>query len=396
MYRSAWRRRDQRKRRPGMLSSAAALAPPVNSVAPVASGSLTVGSVLSVTTGTWTNSPTSYAYQWKRDAVDIPSAITNIHTLVVADLGAMMSCRVTATNADGSASADSNSLGPVTTAAPILSAASAVDFSDIFVWGRATTNTASGTLYAVVVPSADATPTAVQISESKNAAGTVITQSGNQAVTSTGAKTLLIRNLTAATSYKVCLTHQAGSEYSNVVTASFTTDTLIISFATAGAATNMTASTGSAAFGTNQADPIGGTGAIRWTDSNDAGSGQVLATCAVAAFFNGVNKVHLSVKTQGGAAWIRNSTAAITVLGITTHWNTSTGAIGTNNATWTPTPVTFDLGGGWMMWSGQANLAGADLAGQFTLNKCAIDNNTTITRNGTNIQDLYNIRITRV
>ena len=38
------------------------VSPPVISVAPVASGSLTVGSTLSCTTGTWTNSPTSYAY----------------------------------------------------------------------------------------------------------------------------------------------------------------------------------------------------------------------------------------------------------------------------------------------------------------------------------------------
>jgi hypothetical protein len=160
----------------------------------------------------------------------------------------------------------------------------------------------------------------------------------------------------------------------------------------------MVASSGSAAvFGTNIADPHGGTNAIRWTDINDSVSGQVLATCTVAAFFNGVNKVHLSVKLQGGAAHLRINTAAITIINVPAHFNSSTGVIGTNSAAWTPAPVTFDLGSGWWMWSGQANLAGADVAGQLTLNKASADNTATITsRNGTNIQDLYNIRITRV
>ena len=41
---------------------------PVNTVAPVISGTTTLGSVLTTTNGTWTNSPTSYTYQWKRGA----------------------------------------------------------------------------------------------------------------------------------------------------------------------------------------------------------------------------------------------------------------------------------------------------------------------------------------
>jgi len=285
--------------------------------------------------------------------------------------------------------------GAVAAAAPVLSVASAVDFSDIFVWGQATTDVASGTLYAVVVASAASTPSAAQIVAGTDAAGAAA-PNGSVAVTATGAKTVLVRGLTAVTAYKVCMTHRANSLNSNVVTGSFTTDTLVISFATAGAATNMTASTGSAAFGTNIADPTGGTGAIRWTDVNDSVSGQVLATCTVAAFFNGVNKVHLSVKLQGGAAHFKVNTAAITAVNIFSFFNSSTGVIGTNNAGWTPTPVTFDLGSGWWMWSGQANLAGADVAGQLTFNKSSVDNGSTVTRNGTHIQDLYNIRITRV
>lgn len=95
---------------------AAGVAPPVNSVAPVASGSVSVGSVVSVTTGTWSGSPT-YAYQWQRGGVDIAGATALTYTLVSGDIGAMVRCVVTATNAGGAVSANSNALGPVTAAA---------------------------------------------------------------------------------------------------------------------------------------------------------------------------------------------------------------------------------------------------------------------------------------
>jgi len=86
--------------------------PPVNSVAPVISGTATEGSVLSCTTGTWSGSPT-YAYQWKRGATNVGTN-ANTYTLVAGDIGSNMTCVVTATNAGGAASATSNSLGPVT------------------------------------------------------------------------------------------------------------------------------------------------------------------------------------------------------------------------------------------------------------------------------------------
>jgi hypothetical protein len=97
----------------GWQGTAIAAAVPVNSVAPVASGALTVGSILSVTDGTWTNSPTGYAYQWKRDATNVGTN-ANTYTLVTADIGAMLSCAVTASNAGGAGvEAASNALGPI-------------------------------------------------------------------------------------------------------------------------------------------------------------------------------------------------------------------------------------------------------------------------------------------
>ena len=88
----------------------AILGVPANTAAPVASGSLTVGSTLSCTQGTWTNSPTSYAYQWQRGGANISGATSSSYVTVSADGGTSVGCLVTATNAAGSASQASNTL----------------------------------------------------------------------------------------------------------------------------------------------------------------------------------------------------------------------------------------------------------------------------------------------
>ena len=95
---------------------------PVNTVAPVISGTTTLGSTLSSTTGTFTGNPTpTYAYQWRRNAVNIPSATGSTYVLVLADSGAAITCVVTATNALGSSSATSNTITANTYAAPVNS-----------------------------------------------------------------------------------------------------------------------------------------------------------------------------------------------------------------------------------------------------------------------------------
>jgi len=86
------------------ISSTAAV--PVNTALPGITGGDTIGSVLTTTNGTWTNSPTSYAYQWKRGATNIGTN-ANTYTLVTADAGTNITCVVTATNAIGSTNATS-------------------------------------------------------------------------------------------------------------------------------------------------------------------------------------------------------------------------------------------------------------------------------------------------
>ena len=84
---------------------------PVNTVAPVASGTNEVGETLSCTDGTWTGYPApSFTYQWRSDTVDISGATSSTYVLQSAEAETDVDCVVTATNYTGSASADSNDI----------------------------------------------------------------------------------------------------------------------------------------------------------------------------------------------------------------------------------------------------------------------------------------------
>src|SRR5207247_673526 len=95
------------------VGSAATRAAPVNTAPPTISGTPTVGQTLTASTGTWSNSPTSYAYQWLRcntsggSCVNVSNGALKTYTLVGADAGHTMRVAVTAKNADGSATARS-------------------------------------------------------------------------------------------------------------------------------------------------------------------------------------------------------------------------------------------------------------------------------------------------
>jgi hypothetical protein len=112
-------------------------AAPVNTAAPAIAGTPTVGQTLTASDGTWSNSPTSFAYQWLRcngggnSCVSVANGTQKTYTLVGADAGHTMRVRVTATNADGSNSAQSDqtavvaaatsSAAPKNTAPPTIS-----------------------------------------------------------------------------------------------------------------------------------------------------------------------------------------------------------------------------------------------------------------------------------
>jgi hypothetical protein len=99
---------------------------PVVVDAPVISGNPVVAWRLECTTGSWANTPSSYAYQWMSDFQPIAGAVGMAHILTDADADTSVACQVTAINSQGSGSALSNSMevsqGPPTNqTAPIAS-----------------------------------------------------------------------------------------------------------------------------------------------------------------------------------------------------------------------------------------------------------------------------------
>jgi len=89
------------------------IAPPVNTVAPAITGTTTEGQTLTCSTGTWSNSPASYTYQWKDDGVAISGAVASTYVLTASEVGATITCTVTAYNDGGSASATATGVGPI-------------------------------------------------------------------------------------------------------------------------------------------------------------------------------------------------------------------------------------------------------------------------------------------
>lgn len=93
--------------------------PPALTTAPVVTGSTQQGSTLTSSTGVWAGTPVpTYTYQWQRDGVAIGGATNATYVTVGADIGTGVRCRVTATNAGGTASANSNAITVVVAGSP--------------------------------------------------------------------------------------------------------------------------------------------------------------------------------------------------------------------------------------------------------------------------------------
>jgi hypothetical protein len=87
------------------------VAAPSNTSKPTISGKAKVGATLTAQPGTWTDAPTAYAYQWQRcsskGCTNIIGATSPAYTPTRADKGHPLRVAVTATNAAGSATANS-------------------------------------------------------------------------------------------------------------------------------------------------------------------------------------------------------------------------------------------------------------------------------------------------
>ncbi len=93
--------------------------PPTNMTAPAVGGTPMTGSPLTSTNGSWSGSPTGYAYQWQQcnssggSCVNIGGATSASYTSQSSDVGHTVRSVVTAVNRYGSTSSASSAAGPV-------------------------------------------------------------------------------------------------------------------------------------------------------------------------------------------------------------------------------------------------------------------------------------------
>jgi hypothetical protein len=115
------------------VASGRTTAVPSNTAVPTISGSAREGQTLTASNGTWTNSPTTFSYQWQRctesgsGCTDISGATSKTYTLATADVDHTVRVIVTASNADGQSTATSKTTdlvssksSPVNTTKPIV------------------------------------------------------------------------------------------------------------------------------------------------------------------------------------------------------------------------------------------------------------------------------------
>jgi hypothetical protein len=105
---------------------------PVSETPPEIAGVAATGATLTCAPGTWSGHPQpAFAYQWLRDGAEIPAATHSTYTVVAADMGLDLTCKVIATSSEGTTSASSNpfhipGVAPTVLQAPSVSGAGAV------------------------------------------------------------------------------------------------------------------------------------------------------------------------------------------------------------------------------------------------------------------------------
>jgi hypothetical protein len=99
-------------------------AAPVNTALPAISGTPEDGQVLSASTGAWSNSPTAYAYQWRRcdsagaNCAALSGATAQTYPVGSADVGSTLQVAVSASNSGGLSTATSTATAVVQSAPP--------------------------------------------------------------------------------------------------------------------------------------------------------------------------------------------------------------------------------------------------------------------------------------
>ena len=120
---------------------------PVNSSAPTITGNAVQGQTLTETHGSWSNSPTSYAFQWQdcdstgTTCTPITSATGQTYTLTANDVGSTIEVQETATNIGGPGTPANSTPTALVTAPPVPVNSSAPTITGNAVQGQTLTET---------------------------------------------------------------------------------------------------------------------------------------------------------------------------------------------------------------------------------------------------------------
>jgi len=158
----------------------------VNYTAPALSGSATVGSTLTASTGTWNTTGLDFEVEWLRNGVVVPGAEGTTYPVTTADIGKRISARVTASKPELTAVSATTA---ATVAVPKTATTTALSLSSSSVKRKVTV------VFSATVASAVGTPT-----------GTVSFYSGStrlKTVTMVNGQATLPARFTVAGNYKI-------------------------------------------------------------------------------------------------------------------------------------------------------------------------------------------------
>jgi Bacterial Ig-like domain (group 3) len=297
---------------------------PVNTTAPAVSGTAEQGDTLSVSNGTWSNSPSAYRYAWEEcnsagnNCSPITGATSSSYTLSAADVGNRIMCIVIASGPGGSTSAPSNTTAAVA-AAPTPAASQPTTTALLASPAAAVTNEGV-TLIATVTSGADSS-TALWGAVTFGDGGATISGCGNMPVAPSGQSATVACSTSFAAStaqLTATFTPTAGSVLKGSIspTESFTvapdstsTSLDVSSSVTVGAGTTYTASVAPPAA---RPGPVEPTGSIEFFDGgqpiNSCSSqplSQGVASCAVT--YAAVGAHQISARYVGDANFTASS-----------------------------------------------------------------------------------------
>ena len=104
-----------------MVFAATSGSGPINTVAPVVTGTAQVRQTLTCSTGTWVGAePITYTYQWQQGTTNIIGATSSTYIISSTYVGIALRCVVTATNIGGSKATSSNATSAVVANIPVV------------------------------------------------------------------------------------------------------------------------------------------------------------------------------------------------------------------------------------------------------------------------------------